>query len=152
MKNASSPPRAILIRFLFATLLLASLTSCQNYRNQFILGWTQMEAQGLQPVRSSPPSLAYKRLQAHSELNIAVKLFFQAKGWPDYIVEVPGIVQVCIVCYYMKKGEAYLLQSPGYYAPKTRILGPEPIGEKDKKLMKALAELEKATRAYSSAE
>jgi hypothetical protein len=137
-----------MIRILLLTLLLASLTSCQNYMNQIMLSWTQLEAQGLQPVRSSPPSLAYKRLKAYSELNGAVRLFFQSKGWPDYIVEVHGIMRVRIVCYYVKKDQAYMLQSTGNYAYSTRILGPEPIGAKDKKLFKALGELEKATNAY----
>ena len=139
----------ITLRLLFALCLLAGLPACETYKSQFVLGWTQIEAQGVQPVRAKPPTLAYKRLQAHASLNTAVKLFLQAKGYPDYIIEVPGFVQVRIVCYYTGSNQAYLLQSTGNHAPSTRILGPEPIGEKDKKLFKALAELEKAASAYT---
>ncbi len=140
----------IFIRLLALGCLL-SLSSCETYKSEFMLGWTQLEAQGIQPVRPTPPSLGYRRLQAYGTVNEAVKLFLQAKGYPDYIIEQPGFVSIKIVCYYLGKNQAYLIQSTGNYAPSTRFLGPEPIGEKDRKLFKALADLEKVAASYSEA-
>lgn len=134
----------------FASLLLAGtllLSSCETYKNSFMLGWTQMDAQGIQPVRANPPTLGYRRLKAYASINEAVNVFLQGKGYPDYIIEQPGF-STKVVCFYLAKNQAYLIQSTGNYAPSTRVLGPEPIGEKDKNLFKALREVEKAAASY----
>lgn len=137
--------------FLLAVLtLLSLLTSCESYKSASYLGWTQMDAQGLQAVRENPPSLAWKRLKAHAGVNDVVKLFLQSKGMPDYILENQGFWEVRICCFYESKNQAWLILSKGNSARTTRILGPEPIGEKDRKLFKALTELEKAAAAYTS--
>jgi hypothetical protein len=137
------------LRLLFVMFLIVGLPACEAYKSQLFLNWTQIEARGIQPVRAKPPTLGYKRLHAHAGLNTAVKLFLQAKGYPDYIIEVPSFLQVRIVCYYTGPNQAYFLQSTGNHASSIRILGPEPIGEKDKKLFKALEELERAASAYN---
>ena len=131
-------------------LMLGSLASCETYKSATYLGWTQVDAQGLMPVRENPPSLAWKRLKAHAALNDVVKLFLQSHGMPDYIIESQGLWQGGICLFYQSKNQAWMILSKGNQARTTRILGPEPIGEKDRKLFKALAELEKAAAAYSA--
>jgi hypothetical protein len=126
----------------------AVLTACQLYKSQAYLGWTQAEATGLQIVSDDPPSLAWKRLQAHADLNGAVKTFLQTRGMPDYLLEDNGLIEVRLCCFYEKKNEAWLILSKGNHAPSTRILGPEPIGEKDRRLFKAIRELQRAAAAY----
>lgn len=128
--------------------LVTLLASCQLYKSQAYLGWTQAEAGGIQIVRENPPSLAWKRLQAHADVNAAVKLFLQDKGMPDYVLESHGLIEVRICCFYEKKNEAWLILAKGYQAAGTRLLGPEPIGEKDRRLFKAIDELQQAASAY----
>lgn len=128
-----------------STLLLSS---CESYKSNFLLGWTYAEAQGIQPIRANPPTIGYRRLKAYSTVNEAMKMFLQAKGMPDYIIEKPGF-STRIACFYTVKNQAYLLEMHGHYAIQgMKVLGPEPIGEKDLKLFKALNEVEKATAAY----
>ncbi len=127
----------------------ASLASCQTYKSQAYLGWTQAEAGGIQIVRENPPSLAWKRLQAHADVNAAVKLFLQEKGMPDYLLESHGLLEVRLCCFYEKKNEAWLILAKGYQPAGTRLLGPEPIGEKDRRLFKAIDELQRAASAYA---
>ncbi len=129
-------------------VLVAMLASCQLYKSQAYLGWTQAEAGGIQIVRENPPSLAWKRLRAHADVNAAVKLFLQDKGMPDYVLESHGLIEVRICCFYEKKNEAWLILAKGYQAAGTRLLGPEPIGEKDRRLFKAIDELQQAASAY----
>lgn len=139
-----------LLRLCGFVALAATLASCQMYKSQAYLGWTQAEAAGLQIVREQPPSLAWKRLQAHADVNAAVKFFLQDKGMPDYLLESHGLIEVRLCCFYAKKNEAWLILAKGYQAPGTRILGPEPIGEKDRRLFKAIDELQQAASAYET--
>jgi len=132
-----------------AFVLPLLLIGCQTASSAFMLGYTEMEAGGIQAVRAVPPSLAYRRLKARGDLDPIVKLFFQAKGYPDFSVEKPGTFRSEIVCFYSAKGHAYMLRTNEFNPMKTEILGPAPIGEKDKKLFKALQELEKAAAAYA---
>ncbi len=138
--------RLLLVLLAFTPLLL---TSCEAYKSNFMLGWTYAEAQGIQPIRANPPTIGYRRLKAYSTVNEAMKMFLQAKGMPDYIIEKPEFTSSRIACFYLTKNHAYLLQLPGHYAIQgMKVLGPEPIGEKDLKLFKALNEVEKATAAF----
>lgn len=137
------------LRFCSLAAACASLASCQLYKSQAYLGWTQAEAGGIQVVRQNPPSLAWKRLQAHADVNEAVKFFLKDKGMPDYVLENHGLIEVRICCFYEKKNEAWLILAKGYQAAGTRILGPEPIGEKDRRLFKAMDELQQAASAYA---
>lgn len=130
------------------TLSVLLLSSCEAYKSNFMLGWTYADAQGIQPVRANPPTIGYRRLQAYATVNQAMKMFLQAKGMPDYIIEKP-VFSSRIACFYLTKNHAYLLEMSGHYAIQgMKVLGPEPIGEKDLKLFKALNEVEKATAAY----
>lgn len=137
------------VRLCCLALLGFALASCQLYKSQAYLGWTQAEADGIQIVRANPPSLAWKRLQAHADVNATVKFFLQDKGMPDYLLESHGLLEVRICCFYEKKNEAWLILAKGYQAAGTRILGPEPIGEKDRRLFKAIEELQQAASAYA---
>jgi hypothetical protein len=133
---------------LLALACTLGLVSCESYKSEFMLCYTQLEAQGIQPVRSSPPTLGYRRLKAYGTSNDTIKLFLQAKGYPDYIIEQHGLKPFKMFCYYISKNQAYLVQSTGNYAPSTRILGPDPIGEKDKKFFISLAETEREAASY----
>jgi hypothetical protein len=133
---------------LFSALLSLSLTSCQTYMQALELEMTQPQADGILAVKATPPSTGYRRLQAYAGLNEAIQFFLQAKGYPEYYIEKRQFSKVAMVCFYPKKNQAYMVQSIGYSPTSTRILGPEPIGEKDKRLFKALREVEKAASAY----
>lgn len=141
-----------LLRFCTLVASCASLASCQAYKSQAYLGWTLAEAGGIQIVRENPPSLAWKRLQAHADINAAVKFFLQEKGMPDYLLENHGLIEIRLCCFYEKKNEAWLILAKGYQSEGTRILGPEPIGEKDRRLFKAINELQQAASAYAKEE
>ncbi len=132
-------------------LLLAAwwtLTSCQVSQDAFELGATQANSNGLMSVRSAPPTIGFRRLQAYSGLNPAIKVFVQAKGYPDFIIEQRKLGKMAMVCFYPKKNQAYMIQTLLNLPGETQVLGPEPIGEKDKRLFKAIREVENAASAY----
>jgi hypothetical protein len=133
--------------FLIALFCL-SLSSCQTYMHAVELELTQPQAGGIMSVQATPPSTGYRRLQAYAGLNEAIRFFIQAKGYPEYYIEKRQFSKVAMVCFYPKKNQAYMVQSIGYTPQNTRILGPEPIGEKDKRLFKAIREVENAALAY----
>jgi hypothetical protein len=128
--------------------LVLLLSSCQNVAKFSYLASTQRQAEGLQSIRIDPPNVGYQRLTTHAELNSSIKIFLQKKGQPDYIIEDRRGPALRIVCFYVKKNQAYLIQAIGFQPKNTRVLGPEPIGEKDRRLFKALNEVKKATEAY----
>jgi hypothetical protein len=141
-----SPPRRWIVPL--AAALSFGLSSCQTYQTLYMLEKTAPVANRLTAVTANPPNLAYQRLRAHSELNQALLEFLTAKGDPEFIVEEQRFSTHQIVMYYPKRNEAYLMRSAPYQASSTVFLGPEPIGEKDKRLFKALREVEKAAAAY----
>lgn len=135
------------------------LVSCQNFADAVAnvsstttLGSTYDQSRGLLPVRANPPSVAYRRLNARANLSPSLKMYLQAKGYPDYMVEDDGSHNSSIVCFHVAKNEAYLLKITEWQYDKVKIIGPAPIGEKDKRLFKAMKELEKAASAYSEPE
>jgi len=127
-----------------------SLSSCEIYKHAWELGASSAQANGILAVRAEPPSVGFRRLQAHAGLNPALKVFFQTRGYPEFIIEDQKYSRLALVCYYPKKNQAYMIQSVGYSPEGTRVLGPEPIGAKDKRLLNALNEVARAAAAYGN--
>ncbi len=150
-------PRCLVVALSLS--LMTGLVSCQNFidaaasvSSSTTLGWTYDQSKGLQPVRANPPSVAYRRLTARANLVPSLKMYLQAKGYPDYMVEDAGPYSSSIVCFHVAKNEAYLMKISEFQYDKVKIIGPAPIGEKDKRLFKAMKELEKAASAYAEPE
>jgi hypothetical protein len=146
MSNLTMHPFFKNLLLILATWL--TLTSCQVSKDAFELGATQANSNGLMSVRATPPSIGYRRLEAYSGLNSAIKGFVQTKGYPDFIIEQRKLGKMAMVCFYPKKNQAYMIQALLNLPEETQVLGPEPIGEKDKRLFKAIREVENAALAY----
>jgi hypothetical protein len=135
---------------LCASLLLCLMTvSCAPYQSAAYLGWSRLDAEGLQPVQEKPPTIGWKRLKAHANVNDAVKLFLQSKGMPDFLVEKTGLLGDTSLClFYDRKNEAWMLEYHTVHTTRIKVLGPAPIGEKDRRLFQALREVDAAAAAY----
>lgn len=133
----------------FCLLLCVTAVSCQTYQSAAYLGLTQSRSQGLQPVVEKPPSTGWKRLKAHAAMNDHVKIFLQSKGMPDFLVEENSLMGDASLClFYERKNQAWMLQYSTINPLRVKVLGPAPIGEKDRRLFQALREVDAAAAAY----
>jgi hypothetical protein len=130
------------------TALTLTQTGCQAVASATVLGMTQQDADGIMPIDKNPPSVGYRRLKAYEERGPAMKFFFQAKGYPDYIIEKRvGLSVIKFVCYYPKQKVAYLIELNDL-TKSVKTFGPEKMGDKDVRLFNALNEVKKAASDY----